>query len=170
MKIGKLIVLIFLLSGCAANYQVARENAPGANTHILAQNPLGVMLAQENGAPLGSGLIVSTKIKSALIGRFESVGLIETVFLKKAIQVCMDQGIAYLIVPVIRQWDDRNNPWTLEPDKLELRISVVKVSNGTEILVFTYRAEDHSGEWTDYPVERMLGRQFQSALLREMLN
>lgn len=170
MKTWKLIVLLFLLSGCAANYQVVRENETGAPTPLVPQDHLGVMLAQENDAPLGSGLIVSTKIKSALMSRFESVGLIETVLFKKAIQVCIDQGIAFLIVPTINKWDDRNNPWTLEPDKLALRISVVKVADGMEILAFTYKAEDHSGEWTDYPVERMLGRQFQSELLREMIN
>jgi len=177
MKKLFILLMALVLYGCAANHQVIREDTPGDKVALNPQDDIGVMLARdgegsvvggEKKSYLGSGLTLSTRTISALMSKFESVSLVETIDFNRAIQISRDRNIEYLVIPLIEQWVDENNPWTLAPDRLALTVSVIKVTDMTKIRAFTYQAEDHSGDWTDYPVERMLGSEFQASLLQEL--
>jgi hypothetical protein len=150
--------------------------AVDARALVMIYTPHGPEVYKHSTVPreervyLGSGQVVSTKIMSALMSKFNLVSLVETINLADAVQRCRDRGFMYLIVPVIEQWEDRPNHQTYELDKLALRVGVVRVTDAVEIRAFTYRAEGHSIGGSDYPVQRLLEKDFQEALLKEIIN
>lgn len=114
---------------------------------------------------LGSGIIVATKVQAALLGLFSQVEKFNTKNKEKAILLCKQQNVKFLVVPTILHWEDRNSPWSGIADKIEVKIELFDMTLDKMVNSIIFKANTEWATLTDKPPEDLLNGEFNKAIV-----
>jgi len=131
---GALAVLVLMQGGCTATYQREVISTPAV---VLERGKAVLIGTPKNGSYeskeyVSSGSQTANAVKAAFARYSNDV----------AISRCPDRDCllaeagskyAYLIVPEILHWEDRNTEWSGKPDRLEIKLIVIDALNRADI-------------------------------------
>lgn len=133
MKNLILVCAVFYLVGCASKASIeqnAAYNNPNLSKAISAYVSLPKDVAFGGRYFSGSGGSVSSIICAELqryLVSVEEAGSVEN--FHDAMQQARSRGADYLFYPSIIHWQDRASEWEGRPDEVEIKITVVDLSN-----------------------------------------
>ena len=114
---------------------------------------------------LGSGIIVANKVQASLLNLFSQVEKLNTKNKEKAILLCKQQNVKFLVVPTILHWEDRNTPWSGISDKIEVKIEVFDMILDKMVNSIIFKANNEWATLTDKPPEDLLNGEFNKAIV-----
>lgn len=122
----------------------------------------------------GTGDFVSERVADALRGTYPSVKLLAATDEDEAVETCRSKAGRYLIIPAIRQWEDRHSGWSWLRDRIQIRLRLVPLDRDTDQREVTYEGTMSRAEvareffltgWTNERPEELLTERFDAAIL-----
>jgi len=137
MRILGLLLIVSLIVGCRASYQV--QNVGGANTTRLERDKGIYVTIPTDGAygsttyP-GSGQIVSQAVAAAFSRHAVQVHVAQKQLTsEETISTARNLGAGYLVMPKIAQWEQRATEWSGRPSRMSIRLTILDVMSGGQI-------------------------------------
>ena len=134
------LIIIVLLTSCAhskVNTAVEKEKIMSGSKVYVMQVLDGLYGAHEY---KGSGLLVSNKVLEAVKTVQPSAELTDETNKSKAIETARENGIHYVIEPVLEHWEDRLNVWSGKQDKIIIVLNVTRVSDSNQVISKSFHA------------------------------
>lgn len=144
------LILLIVLVGCADTHTLIRQN-PAPITTISPKQSFYISLSRDGlygDEPYpGSGLTLSQAILSSFASYARRVEVATTVeSYDEARKRALDKQYEYLVYPTILHWENRATEWNGIPDRVKVKIEVVKAQDDS---VFdSVIIEGTSGMWT----------------------
>jgi hypothetical protein len=135
MRIASLIILVTLISGCAATYKQSTLAEPSAKllkgkSIVIATPANGFYESTEYSA---SGRMTAFAVRAA----FERFSNATTVVPECKDLACLQRvqssSFDYYVIPEILHWEDRATEWSGIPDKIEVRVSIYEGQSWKEL-------------------------------------
>ena len=132
-----LVILLTLLVGCTASYQV-NDLSGAAAVHLDRTKGVYVAVPQDGAygttVSLGSGQIVAQAVADAFSGLAARVHIAESaVGEDHSIVAAKSLNAKYLIEPVIVHWEERATEWSGRPSRMAIRLSIIDVTTGDQV-------------------------------------
>lgn len=139
MKCSALIAICgtALIVGCSARYTV--HNVGGESYAKLDRGRVIFVVVPKDGSYgtntySGSGQIVAQSVAAAFSRYASRIQIAEkSMDAATAQQAARESGAAYLVIPVISQWEQRATEWSGRPSKMSIRLAIVDPQGGTQL-------------------------------------
>jgi len=136
MKRYILLFLSVLLVSCADSHQIMKtststaklEKTASAYISVPRDGPYGHINYTGSGATTAQIMLLAF---SRYLNRVETGNTYQSY--DDALNYAKENNFAYLVFPSILAWEDRATEWSGLPDKVAVKILVVRVSNGTTL-------------------------------------
>lgn len=130
-------LVVVLLNGCADSNQIIRLNSVN-NTKLDRNGAVYVSLPKdgvyENTIYHGSGMNTATIIQTAFAKRVRDVEVGHNIEnFKEALASAKKAQAKYLVYVTILHWEDRATEWSGKPDRVEIKMEIINVSDGKTI-------------------------------------
>ena len=150
-----------VVAGCRARYDVA--NLSGGGTPRLDRAKAVYVAIPQDGAYggrtySGSGQTVAQSVAAAFAGHANRVHVAERRFDSDtaAITAAKSIGAAYVAVPVIAHWEQRNTAWSGIPSRMAIRLTVIDAETGNQITSSAIEGRSRIMSWTATHPESLL--------------
>jgi hypothetical protein len=132
--LGTLIVVI-LLSGCTATYNVNRGNDEGVQ--LAATKGVYIIIPDDGSYGdkqyANSGQMTASAVEVEFSKYAAHVIISDKCALDACLETLRDSKYGYLVEPNIIHWEDRATEWSGKPDKISVKISVYDLSSGDRL-------------------------------------
>ncbi len=131
------ISFLFMVVGCADSHNLQVSELT-SNVKVLSTDSIYIAVS-ENGQYgsknyIGSGDMLTQSIKASLMTKLDNVVVAkEHQTYSEALNYAKQNKFDYLVYPTILHWEDRATEWSGIPDKLQVKISVTRISDSTII-------------------------------------
>lgn len=138
MRVLNLILVIFLIAGCTASYQV-NSLSGAADTHRLDKHKIVYIAIPQDGAYesrlyYGSGQTVAQTVATAFSRVATRVHIAEKQLTnEETIDFARKLGAGYVAVPTIAHWEQRATEWSGRPSKMAIRVTIFDAISGNQI-------------------------------------
>ncbi|MDB5904654.1 MAG: hypothetical protein JWM26_3532 [Betaproteobacteria bacterium] len=138
MRVLVLCCMLAMLCGCTAHYQVQNLAGTAASNRLDRQKSVYITVPEDGGSgsrqSAGSGQAVAQAVASAFSRTAARVHVAERATTKEqAVEAAKKLNAAYVVSPVIAQWEHRATEWSGRPSRVALRISIIDAATGAEI-------------------------------------
>lgn len=163
------MLLPVLLGSCfVAKSEILPDEQYHAAATVGVDQKIGVMQPKDPSYAdehyPGSGLILSNRVKEALHGSAKEVVMLGTDQLDEAIRICENNGVQFIIRPIIQHWEDRATNWSGLPDKIALELILIDSPGGGTLNSLLFNASSTFFTFTNQPPEHMLDDSFETAV------
>jgi len=154
------VVLVMLLVGCRAAYQV-NNLASGAVVQLDRSLAVYVTVPQDGAYGLttsaGSGQSVAQAVAAAFSQMAARVHVAERASERdQAIAAAKSLGAGYMVVPVIALWEQRATEWSGRPSRMAIRLTVIDVTTGNQLAASAIEGRSRIVSFTSTSPESLL--------------
>ena len=133
-----LIVSMITISGCASQYQIRSLSGSGPNVVLNRQSGVYITVPadgryQDIHYP-GSGQLVAQVLAMEFSKFARVVQTAPSQLPDNGMREARRAGSEYLVVPIITHWEQRATEWSGLPSRMALRITVMDVASGKQLL------------------------------------
>ncbi len=138
MRIPNLLLVVLLIVGCRANYQVNSLSGTADTPRLDKQKAVYVTVPRdgvhESKPYLGSGQIVAQTVAAAFSRAAARVHIAEKQLTnEEAIAFARGLSAGYVVVPTIAHWEQRATEWSGRPSKMAIRVTILDAMTGDPI-------------------------------------
>jgi len=167
-KILSIITIASLLAACADTHQLIRSDI-SPDIRLTSSDTIFIAVPQDGfygtDTYRGSGRNTSQIIYSAFAKHTHLAKVDQsTQSFEAARETANKSGRKYLVYPSILHWEDRATEWSAIPDKVEVKVEVVDVKTGNDVVSVVIKGKsglatfggDHPQDLLPEPIEEFV--------------
>jgi hypothetical protein len=132
-KVSVVLAALTLLQGCVGSVTRSSSFNVAPGKVVAPRSKVFILAVRDGGDPkdgAGSGAAVATAIRDKLLAKGLTPLLSDESTLKAGLAAAKEQGYAYVLRPLVTQFEDNNTPWSHKPDRGSLSVELYDTASG----------------------------------------